>query len=80
MLISYRPGFKYLPSIGNLIADAIEDKVPEKVHKLTRWSPDIAVDRKWRDTLGRFGGPNRVMDFHDVKEWTNVQNKDSAKL
>ncbi|KAB8275545.1 FAD dependent oxidoreductase [Aspergillus minisclerotigenes] len=73
-------GFKYLPSIGNLIVDAIEDKVPEKVHKLTRWSPDIAVDRKWRDTLGRFGGPNRVMDFHDVKEWTNVQNKDTAKL
>ncbi|KAF7594423.1 hypothetical protein BBP40_009243 [Aspergillus hancockii] len=73
-------GFKYLPSIGSLIVDAIENKVPEKVHKLTRWSPDIAVDRKWKDTLGRFGGPNRVMDFHEVKEWTNVQSKDSSKL
>ncbi|GFF43934.1 L-pipecolate oxidase [Aspergillus udagawae] len=73
-------GFKYLPSIGNLIVDAMEGKVPRKIHDLIKWDPDIAANRNWKDTLGRFGGPNRVMDFHDVKEWTNVQYSDISKL
>ncbi|KAI2991649.1 hypothetical protein CBS147344_1386 [Aspergillus niger] len=73
-------GYKYLPSIGSLIVDAMEGKVPQKVHDLIKWSPEIASDRNWSDTLGRFGGPNRVMDFHDVKEWTNVQHRDISKL
>lgn len=60
--------------------DALEDKVPEKIHQLTRWNPEIAADRNWRDTLGRFGGPNKVMDFHDVKEWTDVKERDISKL
>lgn len=70
-------GFKYLPSIGNLIVDAIEDKLASKIHELTRWNPKIATDRDWRDTLGR---PNEVMDFHDVKDWTNVKQRDISKL
>lgn len=58
----------------------MEGKVPEKVHRIVRWDPDIAVNRNWRDTLGRFGGPNKVMDFHDVKEWTHVQERNISKL
>ncbi|XRM42953.1 hypothetical protein ABZX51_006162 [Aspergillus tubingensis] len=73
-------GYKYLPSIGSLIVDAMEGKVPQKVHDLIKWSPEIASDRDWSDTLGRFGGPNKVMDFHDVKEWTSVQHRDISKL
>ncbi|PYH92482.1 fructosyl amine: oxygen oxidoreductase [Aspergillus ellipticus CBS 707.79] len=72
--------YKYLPSIGGLIVDAMEGKVPEKVHELIKWSPEIASNRNWGDTLGRFGGPNRVMDFHEVKEWTSVQHRDISKL
>ncbi|KAG2417502.1 hypothetical protein HFD88_008721 [Aspergillus terreus] len=73
-------GFKYLPSIGSIIADAMEGKTPAKIHKLIRWSPEIAVNRNWGDRLGRFGGPNRVMDFNEVKEWTNVTQRDISKL
>ncbi|KAA8650794.1 hypothetical protein EYZ11_011460 [Aspergillus tanneri] len=73
-------GFKYLPSIGNLIVDAMEDKMPQKIHELIKWNPDLASKRNWTDTLGRFGGPNRVMDFHDVKEWTNVKHGDPPRL
>ncbi|KAH8424858.1 NAD(P)/FAD-dependent oxidoreductase [Aspergillus melleus] len=73
-------GFKYLPSIGNIIVDALEDKIPEKIHQLIKWNPELASKRDWRDTLGRFGGPNKVMDFHDVKEWTNVKQRDISKL
>ncbi|KAL5358763.1 FAD dependent oxidoreductase [Aspergillus floccosus] len=73
-------GFKYLPSIGSIIADAMEDKTPAKIHKLIRWSPEIAINRNWGDRLGRFGGPNRVMDFNEVKEWTNVIHRDISKL
>ncbi|RJE18745.1 fructosyl amine oxygen oxidoreductase [Aspergillus sclerotialis] len=73
-------GFKYLPSIGSLVVDAMEDKVPEKIHRLIKWNPGIAANRNWKDTLGRFGGPNRVMDFHEVKDWTNVKYRDISKL
>ncbi|OJJ86243.1 NAD(P)/FAD-dependent oxidoreductase [Aspergillus glaucus CBS 516.65] len=73
-------GFKYLPSIGGIIVDALEDKVPPKIHDLVKWDPEIGQNRNWKDTLGRFGGPNKVMDFHDVKEWTNVRNRGISKL
>lgn len=69
-------GFKYLPTIGGLIVDAMEGKV----HETTKWNPDIAANRNWKDTLGRSGGPNKVMDFHDVKEWTKVKHRDISKL
>lgn len=58
----------------------MEDKTPAKIHKLIRWSPEIAINRNWGDRLGRFGGPNRVMDFNEVKEWTNVIQRDISKL
>ncbi|PWY70916.1 fructosyl amine: oxygen oxidoreductase [Aspergillus heteromorphus CBS 117.55] len=73
-------GYKYLPSIGGLIVDAMEGKVPPKVHELIKWSPEVASNRNWNDTLGRFGGPNRVMDFQEVKEWTKVPHRDISKL
>ncbi|EYE92074.1 NAD(P)/FAD-dependent oxidoreductase [Aspergillus ruber CBS 135680] len=73
-------GFKYLPSIGGIIVDALEDKVAPKIHDLVKWDPEIGKNRNWKDTLGRFGGPNKVMDFHDVKEWTNVRHRDNSKL
>ncbi|KAJ5115208.1 FAD dependent oxidoreductase [Penicillium alfredii] len=73
-------GFKYLPSIGSLIVDAMEDKVPPKIHEIIKWDSDSAKDRNWKDTLGRHGGPNRVMDFHEVKEWTDLQPRNISKL
>ena len=58
----------------------MEDKIPQKVHKLIKWDPEIAQNRNWNDTLGRFGGPNRVMDFHEVNEWTSVPHRNISKL
>ena len=58
----------------------MEGKIPPKVHEVLKWDPEIAKHRNWRDTLGRFGGPNRVMDFHDVKEWSDVKHRNISKL
>lgn len=58
----------------------MEGRVPQKVHEIVKWNPAIAANRNWGDTLGRFGGPNRVMDFHNVKEWTDVKQRDISKL
>ena len=32
----------------------------------------LAVERDWGDVQGRKGGPNRVMDFGEVKSWTDI--------
>jgi sarcosine oxidase/L-pipecolate oxidase len=79
-LLTISIGFKLLPTIGDLIVDALEDKVPAHVHKFVKWDPEIARHRDWKDPLGRFGGPNHVMDFQEVKEWTNVPYRDISKL
>jgi sarcosine oxidase/L-pipecolate oxidase len=58
----------------------MENKVPQNIHEVIKWDPESAVNRNWNDTLGRFGGPNTVMDFNDVKEWTNLEPRNISKL
>lgn len=73
-------GFKFLPIIGGLIVDAMEDKVAAKIHEVVKWDPDSAKNRDWKDRLGRSGGPNRVMDFQDVKEWSHIRSRNLSTL
>lgn len=67
-------GFCHIPAIGGFIADALEDKLDPRMKKSFRWRPETAINRNWDDLQGRFGpgGSNRVMDFQQVKEWTNI--------
>lgn len=71
-------GYSYIPAIGGVIADCLEYKMnPEMQHRF-RWRPETAVGRDWTDLQSRFGPPNsnHIMDFQDVKEWTNIQTSD----
>lgn len=65
-------GFKYIPSVAGYIADKMEGRLDEKLAHVFRWRPETAVDRDWQDRQGRFGGPNKVMDFQEVQEWTEI--------
>ncbi|KAF9629617.1 FAD dependent oxidoreductase [Lasiodiplodia theobromae] len=67
-------GFMQIPIIGSYVADALEDKLDERMKRCWRWRPETAVGRDWKDRQGRWGGTNKVMDFQDVKEgeWTNI--------
>jgi len=67
-------GFCHIPAIGGFISDALEDKLDPRMKHSFRWRPETAVNRKWDDLQGRFGpaGSNRVMDFNDIKEWTDL--------
>ncbi|EXJ60199.1 proline dehydrogenase [Cladophialophora yegresii CBS 114405] len=69
-------GFAHIPSIGGFIADAMEEKLDERLKHSFRWRPETAVRRDWGDLQGRFGpeGADRVMDFQDIKEdeWTSI--------
>ncbi|OQV07624.1 hypothetical protein CLAIMM_12029 [Cladophialophora immunda] len=67
-------GFCHIPAIGGFIADAMEDKLDDKLKQSFRWRPETAKGRDWKNLQGRFGpqGANRVMDFQDIKEWTNI--------
>lgn len=73
-------GYKYLPSIGSLIVDTLEGNVPSNIRGVVKWNPAGAVNRNWGDKLGRYGGPNKVMDFQHVKEWTNFEERNISKL
>ncbi|OJJ43947.1 hypothetical protein ASPZODRAFT_168787 [Penicilliopsis zonata CBS 506.65] len=77
--LSMRTGFKFLPSIGDLIVDAMEDKIPPNIHEIVKWDPENATNRNWKDTLGRYGGPNRVMDFQEVTKWTTIEGEMSKR-
>lgn len=67
-------GFMQMPAIGGFIADALEGGLHRTIQYAFRWRPETAVHRDWRDTQGRFGGPDRVMDFQDIGEdgWTTI--------
>lgn len=65
-------GFMHISSIGSLVADSLEHRLEKRLKHAFRWRPETAVDRDWSDVQGRRGGPNKVMDFGDVKEWTNI--------
>jgi sarcosine oxidase/L-pipecolate oxidase len=65
-------GFMHIPSVGGFVADSLERKLDEKLKHAFRWRPETAVNRNWEDVQSRRVGPNKVMDFGDVKEWTNI--------
>lgn len=67
-------GAMQMPAIGGFISDVLEGKLPKELKGLVRWRPEIAVDRDWKSTQNRFGGPGILMDFQDVKahEWTQI--------
>jgi len=73
-------GFMHIPSIGGLVVDALEGSLDTKLAEAFRWRPATAVNRNWEDVQGRRGGPNKVMDFQKVKEWTHIQPRESASL
>lgn len=54
------------------MADVIEGTLDQKLKAAFRWRPETAVDRDWDDVQNRRGGPNKVMHFGDVKEWTQI--------
>lgn len=67
-------GFVHIPAIGGFIADAMEDKLDNKMRHSFRWRPETAVGRQWDDLQGRYGpeGSNRVMDFQAIGAWTKI--------
>jgi len=67
-------GFSYMPAIGGVIADCLEDRMDSQMKQLFRWRPETATDRDWTDLQSRFGpdGSNHVMDFQKVVGWTSV--------
>ncbi|CAG7924663.1 unnamed protein product [Penicillium olsonii] len=70
-----RFGAMQMPNIGGFIADMLEGKLQKDLSEAFRWRPEIAVDRDWWSTQNRFGGPNKLIDFQDLKdgEWTNIE-------
>ncbi|RAH65969.1 NAD(P)/FAD-dependent oxidoreductase [Aspergillus aculeatinus CBS 121060] len=70
-------GAMQMPSIGGFIADALEGHLQKEVKDVVRWRPETAVDRDWKATQNRFGGPDAIMDFQKVKEsaWTKISEK-----
>ncbi|CZT07265.1 related to fructosyl amino acid oxidase [Rhynchosporium agropyri] len=58
------------------VLSASHDKLPLNkqmlMHHLGR-RPETAVGRDWTDVQDRMGGPNKVMDFGDVQEWTDIK-------
>lgn len=70
-------GAMQMPTIGGFIADALDGRLQKELKDVVRWRPETAVDRDWKSTQNRFGGPNRVMDFQEIgeDEWTDVGNK-----
>ncbi|KAJ5288985.1 hypothetical protein N7478_002015 [Penicillium angulare] len=68
-------GAMQMPTIGGFISDALEGKLQKELKDVVRWRPEIAVDRDWHSTQNRFGGPNEIMDFQNVKDdgWTQIE-------
>ncbi|KAI9925609.1 hypothetical protein ASPWEDRAFT_52237 [Aspergillus wentii DTO 134E9] len=68
-------GAMQMPTIGGFISDALEGKLQKELKDVVRWRPETAVDRDWKDTQDRFGGPNKVMDFQKIgeDEWTRIE-------
>jgi sarcosine oxidase/L-pipecolate oxidase len=70
-------GFMCSPAVGVLVADSLEGKMDTRLVKTLGWREEQAVNRNWWDTQGRFGVETKVMDFQDVKEWTNIAPTDT---
>ncbi|RFU31211.1 hypothetical protein B7463_g5147, partial [Scytalidium lignicola] len=65
-------GFMHITSVGGFVADVLEDKLEARLKRAFRWRPETAENRNWDDVQSRSGGPNKVMDFGTVREWTNI--------
>lgn len=68
-------GAMQMPTIGGFIVDALEGRLQTDVKDAVRWRPEIATRRDWMDTQGRFGGAGNVMDFQNVREWTDIKSR-----
>lgn len=70
-----------MPSIGGFISDALEGNLQKELKHVVCWRPETAVDRDWRSTQNRYGGPFTVMDFQDVKEdeWTRINETEESE-
>jgi sarcosine oxidase/L-pipecolate oxidase len=70
-------GFMHITSIGGFVADAMEGVLDARLKEAFRWRPETAVGRNWDDVQNRRGGPNKVMNFGDVKDdgWTEIQDE-----
>lgn len=75
-------GAMQMPSIGGFISDALEGNLQKELKHVVRWRPETAVDRDWHSTQNRFGGPDKIMDFHKLNEneWTQIQESEQSKL
>jgi sarcosine oxidase/L-pipecolate oxidase len=71
-------GFMCSPAVGILVADLIGEKLEERMRTALRWRPEIAVGRDWWDTQDRFGGDGGVMNFGEVKGWTDIVSERSG--
>jgi sarcosine oxidase/L-pipecolate oxidase len=65
-------GFMCSPAVGTLVAELLEEKMDERVKRMVRWRPELAVNRDWWDTQGRFGGDGCVMSFGHIEGWTEI--------
>lgn len=72
-------GAMQMPSIGGFISDVLEGKLQTDLKKVVRWRPEIAVNRDWWSTQNRFGGPNKLMDFQNVKDWTHIEYDEKSE-
>ncbi|CAG8936304.1 unnamed protein product [Penicillium salamii] len=69
-----RLGAMQMPSMGGFIADALEGKLQKELRDVYKWRPEIAVNRDWWSAQNRIGGPDKLMNFQDLKddEWTKI--------
>lgn len=72
-------GFMMMPVVGQLIADTLEDCIEERLAKGLRWRPELAKGRDWMSTQGRFGADGGVMDFQNVRGWTDGTNSTEGR-
>jgi sarcosine oxidase/L-pipecolate oxidase len=66
-------GFCHITSVGGFVADVMEGALEKRLKNAFRWRPETAVRRDWSHVQNRRGGPNKVMDFGDVSEWTDIK-------
>lgn len=64
--------FKTMPAVGQVVLEFLEGKVDDRMRSAFRWRPETAVDRNWWHVQGRWGAQGEVMDFNDVKGWTQI--------
>lgn len=67
-------GVNPMPAIGIVVADLVQGKMEERLHKMSRWRPEQAINRNWHDTQGRHGADEKIMEFKDVQGWSSIGN------